>query len=68
MIRPSEITPENIESARKAGRRCAYKGISYDTGKSFFSEYEAPLLLAWSTGHNEARAHLIMMKYEGVVK
>lgn len=55
MIRSLDATPCNLQKARKAGQSAAYKGIKYDEGKGLFSSYEAPLLLAWSEGHNDAR-------------
>lgn len=62
MIRALEATAHNIEKAVSAGRSAAHSGVAYSEGPRLFSSYEAPLLLAWSEGHNSARVQSKMQK------
>ena len=62
MIRALEVTSDNIERARKAGQSAAYSGVAYAEGPRLFSSHEAPLLVAWSEGHNSARVQAKIKK------
>lgn len=63
-MRSLEATPHNLKRAREAGKSAAYRGVKYDEGKAIFSAYEAPLLAAWSCGHNDARVQMHFQSLE----
>ena len=52
-------TPTTKTAAKKAGHRAAQNGVAYEEGQYIFNKRDAELLLAWSKGHNQARAGMI---------